>query len=186
MIPSFQETASSLRAASRLFLLDAEAMAGFNLSIEGFWRSFFAAVFGLPYYILVLWAPYRDGEVGLAAAALAYVLGWGLFPALAAWLARILDLGHNYVAYIIAFNWAGALVPQPLLLLALAHMTGILGEDGYSTVSLGLFVAFLWYGWAVTRIGLGTGAITACGFVILSNLLDILIRVLLLMPGEGA
>ena len=185
MIPPLQEVVSSLRAAARLFVFDRDAMAGFNLTIEGFWRSFFAAAFGLPYYVIVLWRPYRDGEVGLLAATAAYVLSWVLFPALVALLVRLLNLGHNYIAYIVAFNWAGALVPQPLLLLALAYRAGMIDESAYSLASLGLFVAFLWYGWAVTRIGLGTGIITACGFVILSNLLDVLIRVLLLMPGKG-
>lgn len=185
MIPPLLEVASSLRAAARLFVLDRDAMAGFNLTIEGFWRSFFAAAFGLPYYAVVLWGPYRDGEVGLLAATAAYVLSWVLFPALAAVLARLLNLGRNYIGYIVAFNWAGALMPQPLLLLALAYRAGLIDEQAYSLVSLGLFAAFLWYGWAVTRIGLGAGIVTACGFVILSNLLDVLIRILLLMPGQG-
>lgn len=186
MIPPLQEIASSLRAAWRLLFLDAQAMAGFNLTMAGFWRSFFAAAFGLPYYVLVLWDSYAAGEIGLPAAILAYVLSWIIFPVIAALLAHILQLGRNYIGYIIAFNWAGALVPQPLLLLALLNKAGIVDENAYSMITLGLFVAFLWYGWAVTRIGLGASVLTACGFVILSNLIDMLIRVLLLYPQGGA
>lgn len=186
MIPPAREIASSLRAAWRLLFLDAEAMAGFNLSLAGFWRSFFAAVFGLPYYVLVLWEPHARGDIALVGAVAAYVSSWILFPVVVALLARILQLGPNYIPYIIAFNWAGALVPQPLLLLWLLHRAGAMDENAYGTVSLILFVVFLWYGWAVARIGLGAGVLTACGFVILSNLLDMLIRILLLDPQAGA
>ena len=186
MIPPAREIASSLRAAWRLLFLDAGAMAGFNLSMAGFWRSFFAAVFGIPYYVLILWQPHAAGEVGMGAAIAAYAISWVLFPLVAAVLAHILRIGRNYDPYIIAFNWAGALVPQPLLLLALLYQGGVIDENAYSMVSLGLFLAYLWYGWAVTRIALGVGVFTACGFVILANLLDILVRVLLLLPGEAA
>ena len=185
MIPPLQEIASSLRAAWRLFLLDGGAVAGFNRSIEGFWRSFFAAAFALPYYVLLLWEPYRTGEVGLFGTVAYFIASWAVFPVVAALLARLLQLGRNYITYIIALNWAGALVPQPLLLLSLAHRAGIVGEDAFGMILLGFFVAFLWYGWAIARLALGAGAVTACGFVILAELIDMLLRALLLWGPRG-
>lgn len=185
MIPPLQEIASSLRAAWRLFLLDGGAVAGFNRSIEGFWRSFFAAAFALPYYVLVLWEPYREGDIGFLRAAAYFVASWVVFPVVAALLTHLLQLGRNYITYIIALNWAGALVPQPLFLFSLAHRAGLIGEDAFSMVLLGFFIALLWYGWAIARLALGAGVITACGFVILSELLDMLVRALLLWGPQG-
>ena len=186
MIPPAREIASSLRAAWRLLFLDAGAMAGFNLSLAGFWRSFFAAVLALPYYVVMLWQPHAEGLIGLDAAVAAYLLGWLLFPLVAAVLSHILRLGSNYFAYIIAFNWAGALVLQPFLLLALLHQGGVIDEGIYNTMSMVLFFVTLWYGWAIARIGLGAGIVTACGFVILSTLLEVLVNALLLMPGQAS
>ncbi len=186
MIPPRQEIDASLRAALRLFVLDGNALSGFNRSIEGFWRSFFAAVFTLPYYIVLLWTPYQSGEIGLVPAALYFVAGWTVFPLVAAVLVRFLRLGGNYVSYIIAYNWAGALMAQPMLLLLLLQRGGVIGLDGLSTFVFILYLAFLWYSWAIARLALGTGIVTACGFVILAELIDMLLRVLLLVPGNGA
>lgn len=187
MIPSGPETVSSLRAATRLFVLDAEAPRGFNRTFEGFWRSFFAVVFGLPYYIVLVTWPSEDGggpdagELGLAV-----VLSWTLFPLVAAVLTRLQGLGGNYVTYIIANNWAAALTPQPYLVLALAFRAGLIGPELYESLQLLVVMALLWYGWAVCRVALGAGILVACGYVILASLIDILLSMLLLGPAPAA
>ena len=186
MIPPRQEIDASLRAAWRLFLLDGEAVSGFNRSIEGFWRSFFAAVFTLPYYVMLLWGPFQSGEIGLIPAAAYFVASWTVFPIVAALLARVLRLGGNYVGYIIAYNWAGALMAQPMLLLLLLQRSGVIGLDGLSMFIFVLYLAFLWYSWAIARIALCTCIVTACGFVILAELIDMLLRTLILLPGGTA
>lgn len=182
MIPPRQEIDASLRAAWRLFLLDGEAVSGFNRSIEGFWRSFFAAVFTLPYYVLRLWEPYQAGEVGLFSAVGYFIASWIAFPVVTALLAHLLGLTRNYVSYIIAYNWASALIAQPGLLILLLLQTGMIGVDTLAMLLFSLFVASLWYGWAITRVVLGAGIVTACGFVILADLIDLLLSSLILVP----
>ena len=61
----------------------------------------------------------------------------------------------------------------------------MIDEGIYNTMSMVLFFVTLWYGWAIARIGLGAGIVTACGFVILSTLLEVLVNALLLMPGQA-
>jgi len=187
VIPAAPEIASSLRAAARLFILDQEALKGFNRSIEGFWRSFFAVVFGLPYYaVLVLWPSGDGGGVAAGRLAIAVLLSWTLFPLIVAVLARVQGLGGSYVTYIVANNWASALTPQAYLVLALAYRMGLIGLEFYEMLQLLVFVALLWYAWAVCRVALGAGIVVACGYVILATLLDILLGKLLLGPVPGA
>ena len=189
MIPAGPEIASSLRGAWRLLFMDRAAMARFNLTVEGFWRSFFAAALALPHYLLFLGRP--GGAAALEAgwelrAALAYAASWALFPIVTAFLARVLDLGRHYAGFIIAHNWAAALMAQPLLALTLLVRVGLLDEGFSALLQMALFAVYLWYGWAVCRVALGAGVVTACGFVILDHLLDMLIAVLLLgMPAPA-
>ena len=187
MIPARNETVSSLRAAARLFILDPEAPKGFNRTIDGFWRSFSAVVFGVPYYVvLVTWPSEDGGGPGVMELGLAVVLSWTLFPIVAAVLTRLQGLGHNYVTYIIANNWAAALTPQPYLVLALAYRGGLIGPDLYESLQLLVVMALLWYGWAVCRVALGAGILVACCYVILASLIDILLSMLLLGPAPSA
>lgn len=191
MIPSAAEIASSLRSAWRLLFLDAAAMRGFNLTIEGFWRSFFAVAFGLPYYILLMtWSEATpDGEVvaigpDAGRLALAVILSWTLFPLVAAVLSHVMGLGRSYVAYIVANNWAAALTPQPYLVLALLYRGGLIGTGLHDMLQFVVVIGLLWYAWAVCRIALGAGIVAAAGFVILANLIDIMLNLLLLMPAS--
>ena len=48
MIPDQQEVIRSIYGAWRLPWLDRSGMGHFNLSVDGFWRSFFAAVLVAP------------------------------------------------------------------------------------------------------------------------------------------
>jgi len=191
VIPTAGETVSSFRAAWRLLHYDAGAMAGFNLSIEGFWRSFFAIAFALPLYaVIVFWpVPAADGapamETPLGGAVAAVALSWTLYPLCVALIARAMQLGRSFVPYIVAYNWSNALVPQPLLALALLQRAGLVDQGLADMLQLGLFVVFLWYGWAICRIALGAGPVVAAGFVMLSTLLDMLIQ-LVTLGGPGS
>ena len=60
-MPPKQEIVASLYGAWRLMRLDPTGMTYFNLSADGFWRSFFAAVIVAPAYVLFV-------VVGLATA----------------------------------------------------------------------------------------------------------------------
>ena len=54
MMPDHEEVLHSLYGAYRLAFLDRSGMSHFNLSVDGFWRSFFAAVLVAPGFALLV------------------------------------------------------------------------------------------------------------------------------------
>jgi hypothetical protein len=164
VIPGFAEISSSLYGAWRLICLDEDAVRYFNLSVEGFWRSFFAAVLSLPYFVLAaIWVPQGDGEAVISApdpvlAFLAYVLGWIVFPVAAVFLVRLFNLSQGYVGYIVALNWSGALIAQPLLILTTIEHAGLIDANTMGALQMPILFFVLWYGWIIARRMLGASA----------------------------
>ena len=114
-MPDRREVFESLYGAWRLAFLDQSGMKHFNLSFEGFWRSFFAAVLIAPAFAILVAQKLaaRPGPLDLGWATLvqgfAYALSWAAFPLAAVVLTQLLGLSRNYVALIIALNWAAVL-----------------------------------------------------------------------------
>ncbi|MCG8693415.1 MAG: hypothetical protein MI806_19605 [Minwuiales bacterium] len=163
-MPLREEIFQALYGASLLARLDPRGMSCFNLTIEGFWRSFLAAVISAPLYLLIVWfQPQTDAAPGLQDVTLFwrifvetidYFVTWATFPVIMVFVARWMGLDHLYVTYIIAYNWCQALVVLLLVVVSAVIGIGILPETiaGFAlTVS---FVAILYYLWFVTKTAL--------------------------------
>ncbi|MBC6440210.1 MAG: hypothetical protein GDA49_07330 [Rhodospirillales bacterium] len=178
----------SLYGAWRLVRLDPEAMHYFNITIEGFFRSFFAVFLALPYFLsLLLWPSHATQEAMTWAydpvlALVGYGLSWVVFPVVAALLARLFALTHSYVGYIVAWNWASALLAQPLLVLQLLFQVGMMPMELHELIQPPLFFFVMWYSWAIARIALGTGPWLAAGFAVVAELVDLVIFSAFIQP----
>src|SRR5690606_28113057 len=137
LMPDRGEVLSGLFGAYRLAWFDPSGMAHFNLTVVGFWRSFFAAVWVAPAYAILvgmqLAAETEEFNLALVflVEAIAYVLAWAAFPLAAVVLTRLLGLDRNYVALIVAVNWTavlqtGAFLAVVLLALVLPQGLGTL------------------------------------------------------------
>ncbi len=147
MIPTIDEITRGVVGASLLLRNDARGLAAFDVSLEGFVKSFSAAVLMLPAFAFVHWLQTRDAAFGatpLGLALLAYALQWVAFPVTAALLAKLMQRTQLFVPYVVAANWAyivqiGIVVPVALLgtllptvvadLLAFALVLGLLVYD---------------------------------------------------------
>lgn len=172
-MPSREEITRAIYGAYRLARLDQGGMNHFDLSIEGFWRSFFAAVVVLPFYIVLIFGPlggFAESTAGpelyLLVKLASYAIGWAIFPVAMIFLARLLSLSANYVPFIIAHNWSAVIqiaVLLPVFLLA----PGDGPPEGAAALVLMLaIVAVLFYQWYIARVALGTSALTAAGVVV--------------------
>lgn len=194
-MPSAQEIRDSLRGAWRLLLFDPRGQELFNVSIEGFWRSFFAAVIVLPLYVAVI-VIQRDMSAGLIenldtdmplaipslrttliAEAIAYPFYVVAFPIAMVGLARLMRLTGRYVPYIIAYNWAGVIATALRLVPLALYAAGLLGAEAARTPVLISFALIAIYLWNVTRLVLGVHGFMALALVLIDFMLMLLIAI---------
>ncbi len=115
LMPDREEILRSLYGAWRLAASIESGMRYFTLTVDGFWRSFFAAVLVAPGYVILV-ARELIGRVDtfdlgwvVLVQVLAYALSWAAFPLAAVLLIRLFDLSGNYVALIVSLNWAAVI-----------------------------------------------------------------------------
>jgi hypothetical protein len=150
-------------------------MSHFNLSVDGFWRSFFAALLVAPGYALLVAQDLigRPEAVSPAWAFVVETLGYTIlvaaFPLVAIVVTHLLGLSRNYAALIIAANWA-QVIQMGAFLLAVALGFVLPGLASF-TVPLAT-VAILVYQWFVFRTALDTTS----GIAIALVLVDLLVN----------
>ncbi len=190
---SFDYVWAQVRAAVGILTREANAVAAFDFSFVGFFRSFLAAIVVLPLYAFELIAGRRFiNDLRALDPALAgnlpdisfpyvlvegvhYAAQWLVFPVLFVFLARMLRLTPRYVPFIVAYNWA--VVPAmtfsavPLLLYGL----GIAGIEATSFLNLIAIAFVIYYRWIVALASLQCPPVTAAGIVIVDFLVSIFI-----------
>jgi len=172
-MPTLQQMAMSIYGAYRLARLDAAGMAYFDTSVEGFWRSFFAAVIVAPFYALLL--ALRFSVIGADAdptrfvlvEMIAYVVSWVAYPLVIAALTQKLGCWNRFPVYIVAYNWSMVLQICVVLTIALLSASGAFPEDAGKFFALIVYLLILGYVWFIARTALGVPALTATGIVAL-------------------
>jgi len=162
---SLREVITALYGAYRLARFDPGGLGFFDVTVQGFWRSFFAAVLVAPLYLILLLIRYSNLPNPLplfrfiTLEAIAYVIAWVTFPLLMASLARLLD--RQNLLYI------------PIAILAAAGVLSIALSNTLGLMALALIVAYTWF---ITRTALEVAAGMAAGIVGLDFMLNVLIN----------
>ena len=181
-MPDQREILAALYGVWRLMRLDPSGMTWFNLSIEGFWRSFFAAVPVAPFFALLVYvdlSAHPDAiDVGRAAmvTVVVYGLSWALVPLAAIGVTKMLDLSGGYLPLIIAYNWTS--LPQILVqtVVSLIGFTGLVPDVLSGFLMFAVVVYILVLEWFVVRTSLQTTTATAIGIVLLFETLGVLLN----------
>lgn len=181
-MPSLREVTEALYGAWRLLRFDAGGMNWFDISITGFWRSFFAAVLVAPGYAVMMGIALavRDEAVdpgrAILVASIAYVLGWAAFPVVAMPLTRLLSLTHRYFHLVISTNWTS--VPQMLIILpaVVVEASGVLPRGSGTLLTMAATLFALFYEWFVVRTALETTSSRATGIVIVQVIINELVH----------
>lgn len=191
-MPLSQEVVRSLFAAWRIARFDANAMSYFNLSLEGFWRSFAAALIVLPFFLLIsgLQVAYvNEQQAGVPSAQMAaedmsmfgflfieiisFAAIWAAWPLLMIPVSRFFKLDANYVPYIIAANWGAVLQFALVMVAQLLLFSKLLPSQLGSILFIMAYLTALYYTYLIARAGLKCDAMTAIGLVVLSMVVDI-------------
>jgi len=180
-MPGVTEVGRAIYGAWRLMLFDAGGMAYFDTSIDGFWRSFFAAAVVAPAYALFVVVRFTTAETEVVDPGWlalvkcgAYLASWVVFPAAAVLVTRLLGVTARYIPLIVAYNWSN--VPSLLILLPVEMLAASGSGIGETIGSLALLFILV-YEWFVVRVALGVAAFTAVGIVVLDVLLAVIIQV---------
>ena len=185
------EITKSINGAWRIARMDQNALNYFNMSIEGFWRSFLAVLIVVPLYVvfLVLNLGQLSGmelptgsatskELYVAIKLAAHILGWLAFPVVMIPISRLMDLSQSYVPYIIVWNWSNVLVMAVILPAVLLFPPSAQSGQSAKLILMAAQITVLFYGYLVARAGLQCKILTALGVVMLDLLLGLLFNLL--------
>jgi hypothetical protein len=186
-----QEGLAAMRGCWRLIWRDPLADEDFNLTIDGFWRSFAMVlpllVLAYPLFLSdhqfsIEWAA-QDGEkppvLNLGLDYINLLVGIVAWPFVAAFLARLLGTGHTFVRYMIIYNWMMLPATALWVIPHLFHLTNGTMQPALILLHADFFL-LLYVIWYVAKAGLQTTAPIAFAFLLadygLTYGLDALIR----------
>lgn len=184
---TLREVVSGIYGAFRLACLKRDGADYFDKTLQGFWRSFFAAVIVLPLFVMLI--ALRFGEPGLTTDVfryvsielIAYVVSWVAFPLAMLPFTRQFDREENYLGFIVAYNWSSVLQSFFYLPIAMMIVTQTIPAPYDGTISFFAICIVMVYVWFVTKVVLDvpTGvAIAVVGF-------DIILSVVIRAFSEG-
>ncbi len=104
---------------------------------------------------------------------------WALFLAAMLRVAQALNLGPNYTAYLITYNWGMLLTSAAFALPLIPYSLGVLPAGGAMVLSLPALALLGWYRWQIARTVLGAGAGPAAAILIFDLVLSLTIDQLL-------
>jgi nitrate reductase NapE component len=187
-----EEALHGVWGAVRIIRHDPKAFEEFNISADGFWRSFAAivptAVLAWPLFLSahqlsIESAPSEQKpptEFDLAQDYAYLCLAFLLWPLVAVALAKAFGVAQTYSRYIIAYNWVSVPAIALGLIPHLLHLSGLIGRQSTIVLSLVVFIGLAYISWYVALRGLETTRLIAFAFLLgeyaLSFALDAAIR----------
>ncbi len=174
MVPNTTEISTALHGAILLARLDPTGLRYFDRTVGGFWRSFFAAVMVAPVRIIML---IGSSEIpaganlprALAIEAIAYVIGWLIYPFAMLFVIDLLKRRERYFDYMVPYNWAN--VPAAGLSLMAAALGYVLPSQIATLLAVVVLFSVLIYQWFIARVALVVGASVAVALVLLDLVL---------------
>lgn len=157
-----------LSGAWRLMLGKADGLRQLDLSADGFWNSFFAILIAAP-ALTVGWVGVSDevavqtatfaGRFGIVVRLALVDIGAWVLPLIAfALVAPRAGVGDRFVHYVVASNWASAIIAWLMLPTALSRMLFPAAQSFTTLLSLGLFTLSMVFTWRMTNVSIGKGA----------------------------
>ena len=187
-VPAWTEAQLAIGGALKLARGDSRGLGSFDTSLDGFWRSFRAALICYPMYLALLAmrvpAPPWDsaGVIRIVLIeSIAFVISWTAFPLLILPLSRAFGRENRFLAFMVVYNWCQ--VPQTVLFLivGLDIAAGILPGSAGDAVGLAAAIAVMVYEWYIARLALTIPAAQA----VLVVLVDLVLGTVLSRVAES-
>jgi hypothetical protein len=179
MIPTLAEAQRSLDGLWHLAREGAPALRYFDRSRAGLLRSFGAGILAAPFYALSIALdppPTTDWLRLVLVEGCGYVILWLAFPLALQPLAARLGRGAEWLDFVIAINWTGALVTTLGLLLTLLRISPAVPDGLQLLVGVICLAGPLAFEWFLARHLLRVGFAAAFGVVMLDLVLSLLVE----------
>ena len=172
---------AALTGALHLARFDADGTKYFEPTLQGFWRSFWAAGLVGPFFLLLLLMKHTQlsGDTlvhHIAIQSLAYVIAWVLFPLVMVSLTQQFNCTKNYIPFIISYNWCCAIQNGVYLPIAILGYAGMLSAGLGNLLALSAITWVLVYTFFIVNTVLNVSRITAFGIVVLDVVLGLLLE----------
>ena len=161
------EIRASILGVIKVFKGEADALLHFNLSAEGFWRSFQAIwLILVPYFIAMLAERHTlAGNMALELSAFpsgqfffaklsTIGLEWIMMPIALALLAGVLAIKREYSSYIIVRNWASVVMTWVFFIPTLASIAKLISIEVVLFIQLGLLGLVVFFSFRIARLTL--------------------------------
>ncbi|BCP56200.1 membrane protein [Kaistia sp. 32K] len=170
------QTSGALLGALEFFLGRREGLRRFDFSLDGFWRSFSAILYVLPFFAINIAVEHRlrapdvmvtgpsDGLFVLSRL-LDLGLDWVMMPLLLAAFAKNLGITRTYASYIVVRNWASVVMSAPQALIALLTGLGLIPLEFAAVLSLAVVGVMLRYHYQIVGATLGGSVAFRAGLV---------------------
>lgn len=175
---SADEIQTSLTGAWHLMMGKSDGVRLLDLSADGFWNSFFALVVAAP-ALVVGWVGIANeigdpsvfsGRLGvLIRVALIDVGTWTLPLVALAFISRYAGIATRFVPYVVASNWASALIAWMLLPSALVRLFLPSTDQFVALLTLFFFLLSMVLTWRMTNAVIAKGA--AVGSAVFTGML---------------
>lgn len=157
---------SAIRSAFDLFLGRRDALARFDMSVDGFWHSFRAMLYALPFFAITAAVEHglmladsvvenASGATFITARIVDYGIDWVAMPTLLALFATRLGISRSYAPYVIVRNWALVVMSAPSALVALLLGFGVLSFEVSAALSLAILAVMVQFHYRIIRWTLG-------------------------------
>lgn len=167
-VPVWTEVQLAVGGALRLACGDRRGLGFFDPSLDGFWRSFRAAVLTYPLYLVLLGFRVTGAQLahsGLATIVIvetiAYIISWTALPLLILPLARGFGLERRFLPFMVAYNWSQLPQTALIVVVALDRAAGLLPGSAGAFLELAAIAATLVYEWFIARVALNASGAQA-------------------------
>lgn len=179
-MPSLNEVVAAIYGALRLALFDARGLGCFTSTVDGFWRSFFAAIIVAPLFAISLLLPGDEVGVPRTAAfglveAIAYVVSWLAYPVVVELVSRPLGCRARFLGYMTAYNWSTIIQHTIIASMVILAALDVLPLQVGRFLWLLATIYLLAYVWFIARSALLVPPLTAGVLVAIDLLLSFLI-----------
>lgn len=175
------EIRRSLTGCYRFVRGDPQALGYFNLSVDGFYRSFTAMLLIVPAILIysLITGRLAEEEISVLRLALSELAitftSWLAFLGAIFVLARYFDVAENFPTFVVVYNWSQlfiTLIWLPLILFAM-----VLGAPSVLPfLSVMLLAASYYYLWYIIMRSLAVSIVSAIGFALLEFLIALAVR----------